>query len=108
MFRREGDNWVRKKCTETINFVEEDYPTDEDDSEGDFEFDMGRLPLWGVNKVGPQEAPTTVQITPAQEAQYRTKILWTTDSGVRKTLLAEKHYWKIRSHNPDVKLRHRK
>ena len=31
-----------------------------------------------------------------------------TDSGVRKMLLAEKHYWKIRSHNPEIKLRHTK
>ena len=103
VFRKEGDHWVRKKRTESVNYVEEDYH-----SEGDFEFDMGRLPLWGVNKVGPQEEPTTVTITPSQDAQYRTKVPWTTDSGVQKTLLAEKHYWKIRSHNPNIKLRHTK
>ena len=67
---------------------------------------MGRLE--GLNKLGKQDDPTFVRVTPTQDAQYRTRIPWTTDSGVRKSLLAEKHYWKIRSHNPDTKLRHTK
>ena len=43
---------------------------------------------------------------PSQDAQFRIRVPWTTDSGVRKSLLLEKHYWKLRSHNPDIKLRH--
>ena len=59
-----------------------------------------------LNKVVPKSDPTLVGITPCQDAQFRTRVPWTTDSGVKKTLLAEKHYWKIPSHNPDIKLRH--
>ena len=104
VFRREGNQWVRKKRTETVNFVEEDYPDDDQYDEGDFEYDMGRLE--SLNKLGPQEDPTFVRVTPTHDTQFRTRVPWTTDSGVRKSLLAEKHYWKLRSHNPDIKLRH--
>ena len=91
------------KKRQTVNYVEETVPTDED-SEGDFEYDCDRV--LDVLSVGVNQSPTTVRIKPIQDADYLTKVPWTTDSGVRKTLLAEKHYWKIRSHNPDMKLRH--
>ena len=99
------DQYVRKKRTETVNFVDEPYPENgEEYSEDDFEYDMGRLE--SVNKLGAQADPTFVRVNPNQDAQFRTRIPWTTDSGVRKSLLTERHYWKIRSHNLDVKLRH--
>ena len=80
MFRKEGANWVRKKRTETVNFVEEDYPSDEDDDEEDFEYDMGRV--LGVNKLGNKDDPTYIRITLSQDAEYRSRVPWTTDSGV--------------------------
>ena len=86
-----------------MNYVEETVPSD-NDSEGDWEYDCDRV--IDVCNMGTSQAPTTVRITPTQDASYRTKVPWTTDSGVRKTLLAEKHYWKIRQKNPDIKLRH--
>ena len=101
VFRKEGKNWVKKK--QTVNYVEETVATD-DDSEEDFEYACDRV--LDVNKVGSNETPTTVRIQPTRDADYRTKVPWTTDSGVRKTLLSEKHYWKIRSRNPDIKLQH--
>ena len=88
------------KKKQTVNYVEETVPSDED-SEADWEYDCDRV--LEVRKVGSAQAPTNVWITPLEDAPYRTKVPWTTDSGVRKTLLAEKHYWKIRSHNPDIK-----
>ena len=101
VFRKEEAHWVKKR--QTVNYVKETVPTDED-SEGDFEYDCDRV--LDVLSVGVNQSPTTVRIKPIQDADYLTKVPWTTDSGVRKTLLAEKHYWKIRSHNPDMKLRH--
>ena len=88
-----------------MSFLDEDYPDDGDEySEDDFEYDMGRLE--GLNRLNTKEDPTYVRVTPTTDPQYRTRVPWTTDSGVRKSLLSEAHYWKLRSHNPDVKLRH--
>ena len=97
VFRKEGDHWVRKKRTKTIKFVEEDYPED------DFEYDMNQIE--GLNKLSSQKDPTFVLVTATSDSQFWTRVPWTTDSGVRKSLLSEAHYWKLRSHNPNVKLR---
>ena len=77
-------------------------PTDEDSAE-DYEYDCDRMVE--VNRLGRSQNPTTVRIRPLQDANYLTKVPWTTDSGVRKTLLSEKHYRKIQSRNPNMKLR---
>ena len=83
----------RKKRTATLNYIEEDFPDDGVDySKEDFEFNMGRIE--GLNKLGSQADPTFVRVTPTQDAQFRTRVPWTTDSGVRKSLLSEWHYWK--------------
>ena len=61
IFQRVGNTnqYVRKKRTETVNYVDEPYTDDEDEySEGDFEYDMGRLE--GLNKLGDQHDPTFV------------------------------------------------
>ena len=39
------------------------------------------------------------------DAQYKTKVKWTTDSGVRKSLLSEKHFGLMLYKNPEIKLR---
>ena len=108
VFRRDssGANWVRKKRTETVAYTEEDYPSDED-SQGEFKFDMGRLSE-AVNRIGQKDAPTYVKFIPSADASYRTRVPCITDTGVRKTLLSEKHYCRIKSHNPDIKLTHTK
>ena len=86
-----------------MNYVEEDVPSDED-CEQDYEYDCDRV--LEVNRLGQNQNPTTVRIRPLQEdANYLTKVPWTTDSGVRKTLLSEKHYLKIKHRNPNMTLR---
>ena len=87
-----------------MNYVEEEVTSEEEESE--YEYDVPRV--YSVNKVGPLAEPTYVRITPTEDAKYWAKIPWTTESRVRKTLLAEKHYWAIRKKNPDIKLRHMK
>ena len=86
-----------------MNYVVEDYPS-ESDSEGEYKYDLGRV--MDVNKLGPK--PTYVKITHTNDAQFRSKVPWITDSVVIKSLLSEKHYWKIWSRNPDIKLQHTK
>ena len=81
VFRREGNQWVKKK--QTVNYVEEDVPPEEDSAE-EYEYDCDRV--LDVRHIGPSQAPTIVRITPVEDAEYRTKVPWTTDSGVRKTL----------------------
>ena len=99
VFRREGNQWVKKK--QTVSYLEED--ADSEDSE--YEYEAKRI---DVNKLGPSQAPTIVKLTPTDDAKYPTKVPWTTDSGDIKTLLSEKHFWKVMDHNPEVKLRHTK
>ena len=101
VFRREGNQWIKKR--QTVSYLEED--ADSEDSASEYEFEANRL---DVNKLGPTQEPTTIGLTPTENAKYRTKVPWTTDTGVLKTLLSEKHFWKIMDHNPDVKLRHTK
>ena len=91
------------KKRQTVSYLEEDM--DSEDSASEYEYDANRL---DVNKLGPAQEPTTIGLTPTEDAKYRTKVLWTTDTGVIKTLLSEKHFWKVMDHNPDVKLRHTK
>ena len=48
---------------------------------------------------------TWVKVTPAQNTVARTKIPWTIDSGVAKSLLSRKHFEAIRRMNRDICLR---
>ena len=59
------------KKRQTVNYVEETVPTDED-SEGDFEYDCDRV--LDVLSVGVNQSPTTVRIKPIQDADYLTKV----------------------------------
>ena len=59
VFRRIGNTnqYVRRKRTETVKYVEEDYPEEgEEYSEEDFEFNMGGIE--GINKLGSPADPT--------------------------------------------------
>ena len=53
VFRKEGAHWVKKK--QTVNYVEETVPSDED-SEADWEYDCDRV--LEVRKVGSAQAPS--------------------------------------------------
>ena len=61
-----------------------------------------------MNHAGPTPEPTFVKVTPNTDPRYRVKIPWTTDSGILKTLLAEKHYRAIKKVNLETMLRETK
>ena len=79
---------------------------EENDEDSDVEWDLDRVKCENVSRVGNQGDKARVGITPLENAQYRTTIPWTVDSGVKKSLLAGKHYAMITEKNPDVKLKH--
>ena len=78
----------------TVSYLEED--ADSEDSASEYEFDANRL---SVNRLSTTQEPTSIGLTPTVGAKYRTKVPWTTDTGVIKTLLSEKHFWKVSLHN---------
>ena len=107
VFRKEHGAWKKKR--QTVNCVEVDASDsgEDEDEEDVWDYNCDRLEV-NMARIGPKEEPTTVKITPTSDAKYRTKVEWTTDTGVRKTLLSEKHFLRIKDHNPQVKLKQTK
>ena len=73
-----------------------------DSKRGPWDYDSNRV-LEVANMVS-QDEDTYVFVT-SNNAQYKTKVKWTTDSGVRKSLLSEKHFGLMLYKNPEIKLR---
>ena len=77
----------------------EDYSPDYKD-----EWDCDRVILENLSRIGKTGETAYVRVTPVNDAQYRTRVPWTIGSGVKKSLLSEKHYGWILAKNPEVKL----
>ena len=93
-------NIVRKK----VNYVKTYTDCTEEDFEGEvFDYDYPLSRLLTVGKLGDEGDKTYVRITPTN-AEYRTNVPWTTDSGVQKTLMAEKHFSWMLEKNPEMKI----
>ena len=58
-----------------------------------------------IGDLGYERDYVDVQITPTNNADYRTKVRWTADTGAPKTMLAEKHFGWILAKNPGVMIR---
>ena len=58
-----------------------------------------------IGDLGYERDYVDVQITPTNNADYRTKVRWTADTGAPKTMLAEKHFGWILAKNSDVRIR---
>ena len=99
MIKKKNGDWEQRK----VNYVEFD---DESEAEEDrYDYDFRRV-IYKVSRLGDAQDSAHIQITPTENASYRTKVPWTVDLGVKKTLLSEKHFTWILDKNPEVKLKH--
>ena len=78
---------VKKK----INYVETLEDASEEDREEYDRYTYNIDRVIPINKIGNSDEKAQVHITPAEDAEYRTKVPWTVDSGAPKMMLAEKH-----------------
>ena len=84
-----------------VETLEDIDPDEISDGEGPWDYDSYRV--LEVANLG-QDEDTYVHITP-KGGGYKTKVRWTTDSGVKKTLLSMKHFGLMLYKNPEMKLR---
>ena len=92
-----------KQRTKTIRWVEVNEPEETGNDEGWEEEDFRRVLSVAKLSKG-DDIPVNINITPTA-GTYRTKVPWTVDSGVRKTMLSERHLGWILERNPKIELR---
>ena len=89
-----------KLTAKKVNYVEVLEDVDHDNYPV-YDYDSGRVIT--VSRFAVKNEHTSVGITP-HAGKYRTKVPWVVDSGVQKSMMAEKHLGWIMAKNPDIQL----